>query len=68
MITVALPRTNGQPQWLELREDGRYIGKIRAHAIEVNIEPGMPRLMLRLADDNGLLLGYLWADEIHPLD
>jgi hypothetical protein len=68
MITVALPRTNGQPQWLELREDGRYVGQIRAHAIEVNVPPGMPQLMLRLADANDLPLGYLWADEIQPLD
>jgi len=66
MLSVRLPETNHKPSFVELLDDGHYIGRIWAHDVEVSLNPQTNRFMLRINGPDGSLLGYLWPETIQP--
>ena len=66
MLTVTIPTINGKAEWVEISDDGHYAGRVKAHALELDVKSSTTRFMVRITDANGHLVAYLWPAQINP--
>jgi hypothetical protein len=62
MLVIVLPKTNPNPDWIEIRVDDVHMGRIWGTVTEITLEPAVNQFMVVVETDH--LVAYLWADKV----